>query len=173
LYSPLGLHSQTVQEPGEYFVKAAFIYNFIKFIEWPAKSTDPTLKTFNIYILGDDPSAGAFESLNGKNAKGKTIYVKKVFSVNSLKDPHIIFVSQSEKYRIHRIVSLLKGIDVITVGDTVGYANKGVMINFFLENNKVRFEINIDMFKQKNMQVSSKLLSLAKIVSGKTPKEEE
>jgi hypothetical protein len=67
----------------------------------------------------------------------------------------------------------LKGIDVITVGDTVGYANKGVMINFFLENNKVRFEINIDMFKQKNMQVSSKLLSLAKIVSGKTPKEEE
>lgn len=147
---------------GEYKVKAAFLLNFAKFINWPPGSDEMSL-----CILGEDPFDGDIDIIQGKPVKGRALAVKRIKTVQEARDCKILFISSAVKTSMMHTVAALKGIHVLTVGDTEGFAQQGVIINFYLEDEKVRFEINIEAAKHAGIQISSNLLKLARIVEGK------
>jgi hypothetical protein len=152
------------KKPGEYEVKAAFLYNFLKFIEWPDKDSSYYSGSFNICVFGEDPLADALESIQDETIGQKQVVVKHVNALQQAKSCHVLFISSSEEENLEQITRALKGMNILLVGDTEGYAQKGVLINFYMEQNKVRFEINADAVKWSGLRMSSKLLNLAKIV---------
>lgn len=147
---------------GEYQVKAAFIYNFAKFIDWPSGSDGMTL-----CLLGEDPFDRDIDIIRGKPVKGRALAVKRIKAVQEAAGCKILFISPAMKAGVTQIVAELKGSHVLTIGDTEGFAQQGVIINFYLEGENVRFEINIEAAKHAGIQISSNLLKLARIVKGK------
>lgn len=148
------------QRPTEYEVKAAFIYNFAKFVEWQ-KIADEALP---LCIIGDDPFGSAMKNLEGKTAGGRRIAVRRIKSLEELKICQMLFISSSEKLKLSEITGLAKNKGILTISDTESFAEKGVVINLYMEEDKVRFEINIDAARDAGLKINSRLLSLAKIV---------
>ena len=149
----------------EYAVKAAYIYNFAKFVEWPADAFARPDSPFVIGIIGKDPFGSVIDkAVQGKTIDGRSFTVVRLKLDQDLKQCQILFVSASEKDKISRLFSDLKGAPVLTVGETPQFASRGGIINFKIENGTVRFEINPDAAKRAHLTISSKLLSLARIV---------
>jgi hypothetical protein len=147
----------------EYQVKAAFLYNFARFIEWP-KHTLASTDTFNLCILGDDPFGDSLNLIKGKMIGNKRLEVKFCKDINDVGQCHILFISSSEKSHLTALLSGLRNAHVLTVSDIEGFAKRGGIINFFTEENKIRFEINVGAASRNGLIISSKLLQLAKIV---------
>lgn len=164
LLSTLPLSADENQKPSEYEVKAAFIYNFAKFVKWPERPHIPQRKSIEFYIIGSGFPTDALELLNGKQVHGMTLIVKKAKTLSDIKDPQMIFICSSERWRIQYIIDMFKGLPILTLGDTEGFAEKGVIINLYKEENRVRFEINIDAVRRAGLIVSSQLLKLARII---------
>jgi uncharacterized protein DUF4154 len=143
----------------EYEIKAAYLYNFIKYVDWPSYGD-----TITIGVLGGNPFGPALAPLNGKIVKGRRVVVRELDSVRDAQKCQIIFVSASERQRLQEIFESLRSARVLTVGETQGFADGGGMINFIEENNKVRFEINADAARRTGLNISSELLKLAKLV---------
>jgi hypothetical protein len=157
------------QKPGEYQVKAAFLYNFINFVEWPPESfTDPSL---NICIVGEDPFGGAFDIMRNETIRGKKLVVKHCRISDELKSCNIVFIPASEKKHIGSILRFIGTANVLTVSDTEEPVRQGVIIGFFIEDSKVRFAINNDTARRAGLKLSAKLLKLAKIIA--VPQDEE
>ncbi len=149
----------------EYPLKAAFIYNFAMFTEWPNDASDPSDALFVIGILGEDPFGTAMDrAVEGKKIKGRPVVIKRLNWGSSLRDCHILFVSSSEKSKLAELDHVVAGRSILTISEGPAFAKQGGIISFFLEENKIRFEINVEAAKRANLQLSSKLLSLAKIV---------
>lgn len=149
---------------GEYEVKAAFLYNIGKFVEWPEKPGERG-EHLVLGVLGDDPFEGCLDALQGKKLRGKKIVVKRITSFHGAKTCNILFIAASEKERINLILKELANKPILTVGDTDSFAAKGVMINFYIDNNRIRFAINNEAAKRANLRIHSNLLTLGKIVS--------
>jgi hypothetical protein len=157
--APTWAHAQA---PNEYHVKAAFLYNFAKFVEWPS---DPPNEPIVIGIIGKDPFGGALEeAIRGKTVKGRKLAAQHLKAGQDPRGCQIIFISASEQKRLRSILADLNGAGVLTVGDTEGFAEAGGMINLTIVDQRVHFEINPDAAQRAGMKISSKLLSLAKIV---------
>ena len=155
----------------EYQIKAAFLYNFVKFIEWPASAFKGTHSDLYLCVLGDDPFGTALDrTISGKIVNGRTLAVKRSGRLQDLKDCHLMFLSSSERDRLTKILDVLAGSSVLTVGDTDQFALLGGMINLYVEESKVRFEINPHAAERSGLKISSKLLKLAKIVPGTSGK---
>lgn len=145
-------------EYDEHQVKAAFLYNFPKFIELPGENT------LTLCIVGDNPLGDAMAALDGQVSAGKRLVLKRVDSRNEIPSCQILFISSSEKENLESIMKYARKKQILTVGDTPGYSAKGVIVNFYLENNRVKIEINIDAAEQSKLKISSKLLKLARII---------
>ena len=158
-------HAQT-DEPRftEYEVKAAFIYNVAKFVEWPDERASDARNTINFCVFGADPFGKTLSSIEGRIVRGKKMQTKPVRSLREARDCHMLFISASEKEQLPRILATVKGLPVLTIADASGFAQQGVMINFYMEQNKVRFEVNEDKAKDSKLSISSQLLKLARIV---------
>jgi len=150
-------------EPTEYEVKAAFIYNFAKFVDWPPKLGGDA-HPLRLCVLGKNPFGSALEEIKGKAVKERKLEVALLDLAASARECDLLFISASAEKHLERIVALSRGAEVVTIGDTEGFAQQGVMINFYSENGKVRFEINLDTVRRGGLKVSSKLLILARIV---------
>jgi len=151
--------------PREYQIKAAFLYNFAKFIEWPPEAFPSTNTAINLCILGEDPFGDDLEqTVQDKVINGRAMVVQRLKGVQGLKGCHVLFVSASEQKRVSQILESLKGQSVLTVSEMERFAAIGGMINFTLQENKVRFEINVDVTERAGLKVSSKLLKLATII---------
>jgi YfiR/HmsC-like len=161
-----GLISQaSAQEFSEYQVKAAFLYNFTKFVDWPPQPAGDPRKTFTICVLGDDPFRGDLEKIvEGKSLNGRAMAIRHISKVEDASGCQIAFISYSEKDRLRSILNALRGSGVLTVGDIEGFAEMGGVINFTLVNNHVHFEVNLDAAKAQRLNISSRLLRLAQIV---------
>lgn len=155
---------------GEYEVKAVFIYNLAKFIEWPDKSLDNS-STLTLYILGDDPFGTDLDAIRGKLIKGKSVVVKQIDSPDALKNVGILFISSSEKERLRDILKGISRLPILTVGDTQSFAQRGVMVNFYIENSKIRFEINMEAANMAGLKISSNLLRMGTIIAPPKGKE--
>jgi hypothetical protein len=154
--------------PTEYEVKAAFLYNFARFVEWPAEAGQVPGTPFVIAILGRDPFGAVLdETVAGKTVGGRPIEVRRVPRVDEARDAQIVFVSPSERANVAAILKALERPGVLTVGDTDGFATHGGAINFTVQARRVRFEINPSVAEQAGLKMSSQLLKLATLVPGR------
>lgn len=145
----------------EYDVKAAFLYNFTKFVDWPPEAF-PDAGNLKICVLGDDPFGKSLRSVAGEQVGSHKLTVMQTDALARPAGCQILFISRSERERLPQILAAVGDAPVLTVGDTSGFAERGVIINFVLEGSKVRFEINIDSADRARIRISSKLLQLAK-----------
>lgn len=148
--------------PTEYEVKVAFIHNIAKFVEWPAAI--PVRGTMRLCILGQPHFTEAAVLLHGKQIGGRVWEVQPVDSRTALNECRVLFIAASESGNLHRVLEDIKGNATLTVGDTNGYAAQGVMLNFYPDQGKVRFEINVDAAQRAGLKIGSQLLKLARIV---------
>lgn len=163
--TPLTTHAQRAPSASEYQVKAAFLYNFAKFVEWPAESFTDSAAPLQICVLAKDDFGQELEVVTrGKSVDGHPIQINYVAALNWVKNCHILFVASSERRRPREIFSSLQNSSVLTVGDEPGFAASGGVINFVVENARVRFEVNLEAADQAHLRISSKLLVLAKLV---------
>ncbi|HWG58094.1 MAG TPA: YfiR family protein [Candidatus Acidoferrales bacterium] len=150
----------------EYLIKAGFIYNFVKLMQWPAGAFAQASSPIVIGVIGADPFRGTLDDvLKGKEVNGRSFVVKHLKWGADLKDCNIVFLSASESAHLDDLLRLTKGGPVLTIGDMPGFAQRGGIINFVLQDDRVRFEINVEAAQQANIAISSRLLALAKIVS--------
>jgi hypothetical protein len=152
------------RKPTDLDVKAAFIFNFAKFVDWPPGKAQESGATMNVCVVGDDPLGAALAAIEGKIAGGKRIKVKQEPPQQSLGSCSILFVGDSEKEQVGRLLETVKNAGVLTVGDTKGFAQQGIMINFYMEDKRVRFEINPKAAGRAGLKISSNLLKIARIV---------
>ncbi len=148
----------------EYQVKAALIYNFAKFIDWPADGAPGDALV--IGVLGQDPFGPALEALQRKTVKDRPIQVKRFATLDALERCHILFVSSSEQDNLLEILAAISGDSVLTVGETESFAKAGGVIRLVNRRTKVRFQINVAAGESSGLQISSQLLKLAEIVDG-------
>jgi hypothetical protein len=151
---------------GEYQVKAAFVYNFIKFVTWPSGGETSAAGVVRLCILGELPDAAPFDDLEGQELLGKRLHLVYLKEPQEARSCQVLFISSSLSRRLAETLELVRGHPVLTVGDTDGYAKRGVMINMYLENRRVRFEINAETARLAGLRISTKLLSLAVAVHG-------
>ncbi len=163
----LFLSGTRAQSPtaGEYQVKAAFLYNFAKFVEWPPSSFSDGSAPLRICVFGHDPFGQELHDITTeKTVNGRKLQVDHVLDLQLARTCHILFIATSEKAQLKRIFESLRGSDALTVGDTKGFVEQGGMINFVLENDRVQFEVNHKAAQQSGLKVRSKLLNVAKHV---------
>ena len=161
------------RRPGEYGVKAAFLYNFAKFVDWPLDAFKDDQSPIYLAVLGDDPFGSALNSLRDKTVKGRPLVIKRCKSIEQVAGSHLLFISPSEKGNLRSILDALKGSSILTVSETERFGQQGGMINFFTVDNKIQFEINPDAAQRGKLKISSQLLKLARIVATESPKEKE
>jgi hypothetical protein len=152
----------------EYLIKAGFIYNFAQLVQWPSAAFSQADSPIVIGILGTDPFGATIDRvIENKKLDGRNLIVKRLKwskDLKEVKDCNILFVSSSEKDHITEVVNLVKWLPILTIGETPGFATRGGIINLTLEGNKVRFEVNIEAAKLASLNISSRLLALARIV---------
>ena len=141
----------------EYQLKAAFIYNFAKFIEWPQDST----QDFKICVLGTDPFGATLNPAKTKDVKGKHIVIERKTAIDSLKNCKILFVGDSERGNLSKLFEYLGSNAVLTVSDLPSFSSKGGIIEFVEDEGRIRFKINSKLANQRDMKISAKLLELA------------
>ena len=152
--------AQTPPRPTEYQLKAAFLYNFAKFIDWPPEALADEKEPFIIGVLGDNPFGNDLEQA-GKKINDHTISVQSFHTGAEAAHCQILFISKSEEKHFSEIIQALHGTAVLTVSETDGFIEKGGMVNFVKEDNKIHFRINGEAAKADRLKISSKLLSLA------------
>lgn len=148
----------------EYEVKAAFIYNFTRFIQWPADSGEPG-DVLNLCVLGRDPFGDKLDDLEGREVRGRTLKIRRPAGIDERDDCAIVYISPSHSGDYPRLLDTLsRDRGVLSVSDIQGFAENGGVIEMYLENSRVRFAINVDAARQAGLEMSSQLLRLARIV---------
>jgi len=153
------------QSADEYQVKAAFLYNLAKFVEWPPESFKTSTDPMTVCILGSSPITDALEvAVKGKALSGRSFAIQQISDLRQTGNCKILFVSASEQKRLHSILLEIKGDGVLTVGEVDTFIEEGGIVNFKLVEGTVRLQINVSIATQRHLQISSRLLSLAQIV---------
>ena len=161
LVGSVGSVNVAAQAPNEYQVKAAFILNFARFVEWPPDAyTEGGVLV--VGIIGNDPFGGSLDQLNGATVNGRRIAIRRFKLGDYLKSCQILFVSSSERNRLGKILDSVKGGSVLTIGELSQFNQAGGVIKFVIEDYKVRFEINAWAAGHARLRVSSKLLALSR-----------
>jgi hypothetical protein len=151
--------------PLEYQVKAAYLYNFAKFVEWPATSADAG-KPFLLGVLGHDPFGPALdETVEGKTVHGRAVAVRRISSAAEARTCDELFIGAGEIKRLPEILQALQGRSVLIVGESRDFVLSGGMIGLVKEDDKVRFEVNTAAAERARLRVSSQLLRLARRVA--------
>lgn len=162
--------AQDTAATSEYQVEAAFLYHFAKFVEWPAEAFAETNSPITIGIVGEDPFGDALEStIRNKTVDNRPFRILHL-DMKSLADAkrcHILFIAPSERRRVSEILDSVKNNSVLTVSTRIDrFLQAGGMINFFIEDKKVRFEINNDQARRVSLKISAKLLNLSRHKEG-------
>src|SRR5713226_5324723 len=158
------LRSQETRSPTEYEVKAAFIYNFARYIQWPKES--PTNTPFVIGVIGKDPFGVALDdAILGQKIQGRPVVIKRFTNIDNVANCDILFVCASESGRLQQIFGALHQAPVLTIGDVDQFAERGGMINLTTEDKRIRFEMNVQAIGRSGLKAGSQLLRLARIVT--------
>jgi len=155
-------------KPSEYSVKAVYLYNFGKFVQWPTGggATAPS-SAFSICVLGDDPFGDSLANVvKGENINGLPLSATHINRVDDAANCRILFISSSEEGRLARILDALQSQPLLTVSDMPGFCDRGGMIQFVINDEKVRFEVNVAAARKAKLALSSQLLKVAISVRG-------
>jgi hypothetical protein len=146
----------------EYQTKAAFLFNFAKFVDWPPHKFNEPDSPLIIGIVGSDPFGGLLdEAVQGRQINDHSVLILHIETLEELRKCHMIFVCRSEAERLGPILSEVRGDNVLTVGETDKFISKGGIINFVMVGDTVRFQINDSAARHAGLKISSKLSSLA------------
>jgi hypothetical protein len=162
------LFAPSLRAESEYDVKAAFLFKFTKFVEWPANAFSGPDAPFVIGIIGHDPFEGGLDRLIEGNTTGnRSLEVRHVNATDAteLRSCQMIFVSASEQRRLPAILAALQNRPVLVVGESEGFASAGGMFGFALRESHLGIEINSAAARQARLKISSQLLNLAKLVN--------
>jgi hypothetical protein len=157
--------AQSARAP-EYEVKAAFLYNFAKFVDWPSQAFPSSSTPLHICVLGRDPFGDTLSRVvQGKSVSGRPIISQPVQSSADARPCDILFVSSSDPAFLKQALAHLSDRPMLTVGESKDFLSFGGMINFVLEQDRVRFEINLTAAERHHLKLSSKLLAVARVVN--------
>jgi len=148
----------------EYEIKAAFIYNFAKFVHWPAPAFERPQAPLNLCLIGKDQFGAALDTIDHKLAQGHELQVRRQVRLEDLKSCHILFVSESDRAKLAPIFLAIANANVLTISDLERFAEAGGIIGLYNVDNQVQFAINLDVARGASLQIDSQLLKLAKIV---------
>lgn len=166
LGSGMSLPAQTPGAVGAHELKAAFLFNFTQFVEWPAEAFTTADEPFVIGILGTNQVGDALEKLiSGEKVQGRPLVVQYYKNVGEVKNPHILFIHEKRKEKLAWMLKRLEGRNILTVSDTDAFLQQGGIIRLKTVRNKIQLEINPDNATAANLKISAKLLRLAEIVA--------
>ena len=152
-------------KPPDYEVKAAYLYNFGRFVEWPAKVTAAKTGAFSICVLGEDPFGPALDAtLAGERIGNQKVVARRISSPHESVDCQILFISTSEASRLNKIIDSLDKTAVLTVSDIPQFSQHRGMIQLVLEGSRIRFEVNLTATQRAGLTLSSELLKVATAV---------
>ena len=152
------------QESNESQVKAAYLFNFAKFVEWPSEAFNDSGEPIIVGVVGEDSTSSAIDqTINGKTANGRRLLIKRFPNFKAITRCHILFISSSQRDNLGQILAAA-GPAVLTIGETERFAQMGGIINFTIIDNKLRFEINPTAAERAGLRISAKLLSLARVI---------
>ena len=160
----LRLHAAALQE---YQVKAVFLFNFTQFVDWPASAFADRAGPLAICILGDDPF-GAYldDAVRGEHVDSRALVVRRLTRAEDAGNCQILYISRSEAGRLDAIMPRVSALRALTVSDARGFGDRGGMIGFVTEDNRVRLRINLDAVRAAGLTISSKLLRVADVIGG-------
>jgi hypothetical protein len=149
----------------EYQVKAAFIYNFAKFVQWPAGAFQTSNEPIVICVLGHDPFGRSLEdTVAGRTIDGRFLIVRQISNPKQVAGCHVLFISAPQDNDLPQMLSGITTRGVLTIGESGASGADGVVISFRLERGKVHFDINLEAAERAKVRISSRLLSLAHVV---------
>jgi hypothetical protein len=157
----------TVSVPHEYTLKAIFLYSFGRFVQWPESAFSSPQDPFVIGILGEDPFAGVLDQIAAKKTvQQRHIVVRRFAALDEYRQPcHILFVSRSlSAAQQTAVIAKTQGTPVFVIGETPGFAERGAIANFFIDGDRIRFELNVTTARQTQLHMDAKLLSLGRLV---------
>jgi hypothetical protein len=153
------------QSTDEYRVKAAFLYNFAKFVDWPPQAFKSSADPIVIGVLGKNPFGDALVAVTaGKTLGNRAFQVREVIDTGQAAGCQILFISSSERKRLAMLFSQFEGLGILTVGETDNFTAEGGVVNFKIEAGTIRLQINVEAARREQLHISAKLLSLAEIV---------
>jgi hypothetical protein len=162
-----GQRSRAQSNDEEYQVKAAFLYHFAQLVDWPADTLTGTDNSLFLCTLGEDPFQGVLEgTIAGKAIGSRVIRVRHLKQPEELHSCQIVFLGKSQSKRIPTLLVDLHNAPVLTVGETAGFLGAGGMVCFLMEENKIRFAINLEAAEAAKLKIGSRLLVLAQSVVG-------
>ncbi len=149
----------------EYQIKAAFLYNFAKFVEWPAQSFADAGSPIVIGVLGQNPFGGELEQVvKDRKINGRGIVVKKLETPEEAVSAQIVFIAAAEDARMPKLQAAIKDSAVLTVGESDAFAGNGGIIRFVIDGDKIRFRINMTPADRAHLKIGGQLQQLAKQV---------
>ena len=155
-------YAQPASADKEYPIKAAFLFNFTKYVEWPAASHSDSQSPIIITVLGTNPFGSAVETIvEGRSANGRPVTVKYAKTADTILPTHILFIPKTEDTIATAVLEQLQGTPVLTVGESDNFKSAKGMINFVIERNQVRFELNMASVEHAHLKISSQLQKVA------------
>ncbi len=152
------------QEVTDDEIKAALVFKFPVYVRWPDAILDDNVETFEFLVLGKGRLSDLLGHFDGEKIMGKIIHVKRISTIQALEECHMLFIASSEEKNLAPVLKAIEGKPILTVGDMNGFAQQGGVINFIRKKDSIHFEINREAGKRAGLNISSKLLRLAKIV---------
>lgn len=157
--------AQSAASP-EYELKAAFLFNFAKYVQWPASSTTDASKPFVIGLVGGDPFGSLLDdAMRGQSVNGRPLVVKRFARIEDIVHCDILFVDSSQRGNLQPIFAALRRASVLTVSDMDQFAERGGMISLLTEQSRVRFAMNVEAIERAGLKPGSQLLRLARLVT--------
>ncbi len=171
---PAGLDpGERLRAAPEMRLKAAILFNFAKYVEWPASSFKGPAAPLTFGILGDDPFGNEFDAvIAGRTIHGRPVAVKRGRSLGDLTDCHVLYLNISERERLASALLSVNGRPILTVGESSGFLMQGGMIRLFVDESRVRFEVNLQASNRGGLKLSSQMLQLAKSIRNGQEREE-
>lgn len=163
--APAPAHAQAASE---YQAKAAFLYNFTKFVDWPPRAFASPTAPINVCVLGEEYFGASLDVIQERQAQGRPLTVKRLASIGQAGSCHILFISASEDKQVRSLLAAVKGQPLLTVGETDRFAEMGGVINLVLEDKRIKMEVNLDAAQRHGLKISSQLLRLARVVGGES-----
>jgi uncharacterized protein DUF4154 len=146
-------------------IKTAFLINFVKLVEWPATAFSAENEPLRVCVVGNEAIAARLQqALNGTVVAGRPVTVTRIRHADDTRHCRMLFVGAHEGKNLGTILQPLANVPVLTVGETNGFAQAGGIINFFLQSDGVRFEINLDAAERAGLKINSRVLGLARII---------
>ena len=164
---PIGSSAEEESDAArECLLKAAFLYNFAKFVDWPVDAFENPEASFRLCILGDDTLGAATGTIENKEVKGRKLRVEKCQHIEEADGCHLLFISSSEKEALSGILDHVRGRSILTVSDFKGFAEMGGIIGLATIQDRIRFTVNLGAAKRTRLVLSSQLLKLGEVIPG-------